>query len=210
VVLPARGRPPQAAARRAGLEDVEKLFTATRLPDIAERDTGSSFPPASPPRRLVLVLGVAGDRYSLALLEARTGVAVATASSALRAVTDPVRDRRRHLASAGDAAPAALAPAAVASAADPSGAVAPTHVQPPKPTRTPDMLPVGVTCTLGSASPRPTVRVGPEQEGENHRTKDDHNTNDGKEDGVHQIAPAAPIRWQRTSMASPSTGLQGL
>jgi len=28
VWLPARGRPPQAAARRAGLEDVEKLLTA--------------------------------------------------------------------------------------------------------------------------------------------------------------------------------------
>ena len=29
VSLPARGRPPQAAARRAGLEDVEKLLTSS-------------------------------------------------------------------------------------------------------------------------------------------------------------------------------------
>jgi hypothetical protein len=29
VSLPARGRPPQAAARRAGLEVVEKLLTST-------------------------------------------------------------------------------------------------------------------------------------------------------------------------------------
>jgi hypothetical protein len=28
VSLPARGRPPQAAARRAGLEDVEKVLTS--------------------------------------------------------------------------------------------------------------------------------------------------------------------------------------
>jgi hypothetical protein len=54
--------------------------------------------------------------YSLALLEARTGVAVATAGSAVRPVTGPVRDRQRHLASAGAAASAAAASAAVASA----------------------------------------------------------------------------------------------
>ena len=31
VLLPARGRPPQAAARRAGLEVVEKLLTGSML-----------------------------------------------------------------------------------------------------------------------------------------------------------------------------------
>jgi hypothetical protein len=63
------------------------------------------------------------------------------------------------------------------------------------------MLPVGVADVLGSASPRATVRIGPEHEGINQRTKDDHKHNDGK-DGVHRIAPSAPIRQQRVSMAS--------
>jgi hypothetical protein len=41
VSLPARGRPPQAAARRAGLEFVEKLLT-TKLTstDTTERNAG--------------------------------------------------------------------------------------------------------------------------------------------------------------------------
>ena len=39
--LPARGRPPQAAARRAGLEFVEKLLTANLTStDTTERDAG--------------------------------------------------------------------------------------------------------------------------------------------------------------------------
>jgi hypothetical protein len=45
------------------------------------------------------------------------------------------------------------------------------------------MLLVGVAYVLGSAPPRPTLRVGPEHEGENHRAKDDHNNDDAKEDG---------------------------
>jgi hypothetical protein len=43
VSLPARGRPPQAAARRAGLEFVEKLLTSAMvaLLDGAEREHAS-------------------------------------------------------------------------------------------------------------------------------------------------------------------------
>jgi hypothetical protein len=41
VVLPARGRPPQAAARRAGLEGVEKLLpTKLTSTDTTEQDAG--------------------------------------------------------------------------------------------------------------------------------------------------------------------------
>jgi len=41
VSLPARGRPPQAAARRAGLEFVEKLLpTKLTSTDTTERNTG--------------------------------------------------------------------------------------------------------------------------------------------------------------------------
>jgi hypothetical protein len=40
VSLPARGRPPRAAARRAGLEGVEKSLPATRWSVMAERDAG--------------------------------------------------------------------------------------------------------------------------------------------------------------------------
>jgi hypothetical protein len=41
VSLPARGRPPQAAARRAGLEFVEKLLTTNLTSmDTTERDAG--------------------------------------------------------------------------------------------------------------------------------------------------------------------------
>jgi hypothetical protein len=45
VSLPARGRPPQAAARRAGLEFVEKLLTKLTGTDTTERNAGfgSSF-----------------------------------------------------------------------------------------------------------------------------------------------------------------------
>ena len=114
-------------------------------------------------------------------------VAVAQRRFTLHAVRSPVEDRPRQLTSAGGAAPAGVAPsaasAAVAPAADPSGAVAPTHVQPRSPTRTPGVLLVGVAYVFGSPPPRPTVRVGPEQQGEDHRAKDDHNNDDGKEDG---------------------------
>jgi hypothetical protein len=37
--LPARGRPPEAAARRAGLEFVEKLLTKLTSTDTTERNT---------------------------------------------------------------------------------------------------------------------------------------------------------------------------
>jgi hypothetical protein len=37
-LLPARGRPPQAAARRAGLEFVEKLLTSAMVALLAERN----------------------------------------------------------------------------------------------------------------------------------------------------------------------------
>jgi hypothetical protein len=46
--LPARGRPPQAAARRAGPEVVEKSLPSTRRPGTAERNVG--MPLASWPR----------------------------------------------------------------------------------------------------------------------------------------------------------------
>jgi hypothetical protein len=54
--LPARGRPPQAAARRAGLEFVEKLLTSAMvaLLDGAERED------ASPTTRAVACAGRAG------------------------------------------------------------------------------------------------------------------------------------------------------
>jgi len=42
VALPARGRPPQAAARRAGLEFVEKLLTRNLISAVtSDHDTGS-------------------------------------------------------------------------------------------------------------------------------------------------------------------------
>ena len=62
---------------QAGLEGVEKVFTATSTARQAEREAGMLLSPSVPPRHIVLVLDVARDRYSPLLLVARTGVAVA-------------------------------------------------------------------------------------------------------------------------------------
>jgi hypothetical protein len=47
VSLPARGRPPEAAARRAGLEFVEKLLTKLTSTDTTERNAMLRIPPRS-------------------------------------------------------------------------------------------------------------------------------------------------------------------
>jgi hypothetical protein len=75
VSLPARGRPPQAAARRAGLEFVEKLLTSAMvaLLDDAEREHASPAPPSShwsswlPAGVLVLVVVVVAHRGTVQL-----------------------------------------------------------------------------------------------------------------------------------------------
>jgi hypothetical protein len=70
VSLPARGRPPQAAARRAGLEFVEKVLTKLTSTDTTERNAGMLRVPlvASPVQssyrswlRVVLALVVAAQ-----------------------------------------------------------------------------------------------------------------------------------------------------
>jgi hypothetical protein len=78
VSLPAEDGPRNEARPQAGLDGVEKVLTATQQPGAVERDARILLPPSSvPPRRIVLVVDVAPGRYSLALLVARTGVAVA-------------------------------------------------------------------------------------------------------------------------------------
>jgi hypothetical protein len=54
-----RGRPPEAAARRAGLEDVEKLLTKLTSTDTAERNAGMLRVP------LRRIFGRAGYRLEL-------------------------------------------------------------------------------------------------------------------------------------------------
>jgi hypothetical protein len=47
VMAAGRGRPPQAAARRAGLEFVEKLLTKLTSTDTTERNAMLRIPPRS-------------------------------------------------------------------------------------------------------------------------------------------------------------------
>ena len=58
-------------------------------------------------------------------------------------------------------------------------------------------LPIGVT----PAHPMVRVEAPVDDEGENGWARDGHNNDDGKDNGVHRIAPSAPIVPQRVSMA---------
>jgi hypothetical protein len=64
--LPARGRPPQAAARRAGLEFVEKLLTTSLTSvDTTERNARHASPRVSLVASVELATGVRVSRVDL-------------------------------------------------------------------------------------------------------------------------------------------------
>jgi hypothetical protein len=80
VSLPARGRPPQAAARRVGLEFVEKLLTRTSPARTRRSGTPACFArPASAPTRRSTRLLVVLDYSCCAWSHCKAGVGLAKA-----------------------------------------------------------------------------------------------------------------------------------